>query len=202
MKYSTIVFDLGNVLIPFDHGKWITNFNKIEPGLGDKVYRKFIDNKNIQMEYEGGKISDDDFVKICLQWLDQKITAEEFCQIFSDIFTLNDDVIALLPKLAEKFKLVLLSNTSRIHKDYAWGKYPFISYFDKLVLSHEVKAVKPEKKIYKSVEMFTNETPESHIFIDDILEYVDTAKELGWDGIHFIGYDNLVNEFKVRGILP
>lgn len=202
MKYTTIVFDLGNVLIPFDHSMWITNFNKIEPGLGNLVFKKFKANTHIQMEYEGGKISDEEFIKICLNWLDHKINAEEFCQIFSNIFTFNDDVIDLLPKLGEKYKLVLLSNTSRIHKDYAWGEYPFINYFDKLILSHEVKAVKPEPIIYKSVEKYTEEEPESHIFIDDILEYVEGAKKLGWDGIHFTGYDNLVDEFKARGILP
>ena len=34
-NYSTIVFDLGNVLIPFNHQLWIDNYNKIELGLGD-----------------------------------------------------------------------------------------------------------------------------------------------------------------------
>ena len=43
-KYSTIVFDLGNVLIPFDHGLWINNFNKIETGLGDRYYKLYLEH--------------------------------------------------------------------------------------------------------------------------------------------------------------
>jgi len=32
------------------------------------------------------------------------------------------------------------------------------------------------------------------------LDYVEGAKRLGWDGIQFKGYDDLVNELKKRGI--
>jgi putative hydrolase of the HAD superfamily len=201
IRYKVIVFDLGNVLIPFDHGKWVVNLNKIEPALGDQMYEKFRENHDFQMEYESGRISDESFVSVCLKWLNYKITAEEFRKIFSDIFTLNHEMIALLPLLKEKYDLVLLSNTSNIHKEYAWGKNDFIKHFDKLVLSHEVGAVKPEEKIYKAVEEFTGVKPESHIFIDDIKEYVEKAKNLGWDGIHFVGYENLVSEFKKRRII-
>ena len=200
-NYSTIVFDLGNVLIPFDHGRWVTNFNKIQTGLGDKMFNRLKENHTLQMEYESGKLSDSEFIKICLDWLGNGVTADQFCDLFSDIFTFNQHVIDLLPKLKKSYKLVLLSNTSNIHKSYAWGKYPFLNNFDKLILSHEVGAVKPEEKIYKAVEDFTGGPPNTHIFIDDIRDYIIAAKNLGWDGIHFIGYENLVEEFKVRGIL-
>ena len=200
-SYSTIVFNLGNVLIPFDHSRWVTNFNEIEEGLGNRIYDKLFDNHKLQMEYEGGKLSDQEFISICLGWLNNRVTADQFCEIFSDIFTFNQNVIDLLPELKKNYKLVLLSNTSNIHKEYAWGKYSFIEYFDKLILSHEVGAVKPEEKIYRAVENYTGEPSNHHIFIDDIRDYILAAKDLGWDGIHFVGFENLMNEFKLRGIL-
>ncbi len=199
-KFTTIVFDLGNVLIPFHHNLWIKNFNKIENGLGDKYYKFFNENYDVHRNYESGKLSDKEFIEKSLNWLDNKVNEQLFVEIFSNIFTLNEDVIELLSKLKKNYKLVLLSNTSNIHKVYGWEKYPFIKNFDKLILSHEVKAVKPEKEIYQAVENFTQEKPESHIFIDDILEYVEAAKNLGWDGIQFKGYENLVEEFKKREI--
>jgi len=200
-KYTTIVFDLGNVLIPFDHNLWVIQLNKIEDGLGTKMYENYKDNFYIQKDYEGGKISDEEFIDLNLNWLDNKVASDEFCRIFSNIFSVNEKIVELLPKLKEKYKLVLLSNTSNIHKKYGWEKYPFINYFDKLILSHEVGAIKPEDKIYKAVEEYTKELPSTHIFIDDIKEYSEKAKQLGWDGIQFIGYENLVQEFKERGIL-
>ena len=136
-----------------------------------------------------------------MNWLNHLVDAEKFKEVFSNIFIVNEDVTALLPILKKKYKLVLLSNTNNLHKVYGWEKYQFLQNFDKLILSHEVGAVKPDEKIYKAVEKFTKEKPESHIFIDDILEYVNGAKTLGWDGIQFIGYDNLVENLKARDIL-
>jgi len=200
-KYSTIVFDLGNVLIPFNYNNFFDKINKIETGLGDEMMLKYKNNHLLQIEYESGKLSDQEFIEINLSWLNNKITKDQFCNIFSKIFTMNENVIDLLHDLKKKYKLVLLSNTNNIHKENEWGKYSFIDNFDKLVLSHEIGAVKPNPKIYKAVEQFTNEEAETHIFIDDILEYVQGAKKMGWDGIHFMDYENLVVEFKKRGIL-
>lgn len=199
--YKTIVFDLGNVLIPFDHNIWIERFNSIEEGLGDKYYQNFTSQQNLLKTYESGKMSDDEFIAINLNWVDHKINENQFVDIYSNIFKLNTDVIELLPILKKKYNIVLLSNTSHIHKKFGWGDYPFLEYFDKLVLSYEVQAVKPDKLIYKAAEGFTQELPETHIFIDDIREYVNAAKQLGWDGIHFTGYDNLIEGFKSRNIL-
>ncbi len=201
IDYSVIVFDLGNVLLPFHHDVWIEKYNSIYSGLGDKYYKKYLENYFIHRNYEAGKIKDDEFVSTNLNWLENKVSAEQFCEIYSKIFTVNQNVVELLPILKEKYKLVLLSNTSGIHKKYGWEENSFLEYFDKLILSNEIGAVKPEEKIYKAVENFTEEPPEKHIFIDDILEYVNAAKKLGWDGIHFVGYENLVKEFKLRNIL-
>ena len=54
-----------------------------------------------------------------------------------------------------------------------------------MVLSHEVKAYKPETEIYKAVEDYTKVKPEEHFYIDDIEEYVNAAKERGWQGVGF-----------------
>jgi putative hydrolase of the HAD superfamily len=200
-KYSTIVFDLGNVLIPFNHNLWIEQLNQVEKGLGEKYYKLYIDNYNVHRKYEAGKMSDAEFIEQNLKWINHKVTSEKFCKIFSEIFTLNNDVVNLLPILKQKYKLVLLSNTNNIHKKYGWEKYSFLNNFNKLILSHEVGAVKPEKEIYKSVENHTKESAEKHIFIDDVKEYVEAAKQLGWDGIQFVGYENLLQELKSRKIL-
>lgn len=200
-EHSVIVFDLGNVLIPFDHQKWVKKFNLIENRLGDSYYKSYIENYDVHRNYERGILSEEKFIEINLGWLNKKVDRENFTKIFSKIFSFNQNVIDLLPKLKDKYKLVLLSNTNSLHQNYGWGEYSFVKYFDKLILSHEVGAVKPEDKIYEAVEHFTNEPAEKHIFIDDIMEYVNAAKKRKWDGIQFNGYENLVEAFKERKII-
>ena len=200
-KYTTIVFDLGNVLIPFNHQLWIDNYNSVEIGLGDNYAIKYKENYHVHRNYESGKISDSEFIAQNLKWLNNLVSEEKFIEVFSNIFTLNENVISLLPILKKKYTLVLLSNTNNLHKVHGWEKYPFLNNFDKLILSQEVGSIKPEENIYRAVEEYTKAESESHIFIDDVLEYVDAAKALGWDGIQFTGYDNLIENFKSRGML-
>ena len=157
-KYSVVVFDLGNVLIPFDYDLIISRLNEIDAELGDNFYTLYKDNYHIHREFERWQISTDQFLNIMLDWADHKVTGEEFCELYADIFTVNDDVAALLPKLKEKYKLVLLSNTNYIHQKYGWEKFEFLKHFDKLILSHEVGAIKPEEKISSNLTSFPLKT--------------------------------------------
>ena len=200
-KYSVIVFDLGKVLIPFDYSPVTEKFNKLKPNLGDKFKDLYAKNYHIHQQFERGDLSQNEFISIMLEWLEGTITAEKFCRIFSDIFTINQNVVELLPVLKQSYTLVLLSNTNEIHKKYGYGHMKFLQQFDKLILSHEVRAIKPEEKIYRAVESFTQRLSSEHFFIDDIPEYVDGAKKCGWGGTQFVGYEKLVTDFKAESIL-
>ena len=136
-----------------------------------------------------------------LEVVNHKIDAETFKKHYADIFSLDEEVISLLPILKNDYKLFLLSNTNSIHQKYGWQKYEFLKYFDKLILSHEAHSVKPEDKIYHAVEEASASPSEEHFYIDDIQEYVDTAIKLGWDAVVFEGYENLVRDLKDRKIL-
>ena len=198
---SVVVFDLGNVLIPFDYSPAREFLNNKQAGLGDSFFETYKNNYHVHRDFEKGLLSREEFISTMMKWTENKITEKEFCEIFSNIFTRNEDVIALLPILKQKYKLVLLSNTNEIHKEYGYKDSDFLNHFDKLMLSHEVGAVKPEKEIYKAVEDYTQKPSSEHIFIDDIKEYAEGAKQCGWDAIQFIGYQNLVDELKKRKIL-
>ena len=200
-KYSAIVFDLGKVLIPFDYAPAIDKFNKIEDGLGNRFIEFYKSNYNFHRDFEKGKISESNFVTKMLEVVDHKIEAETFKRYYADIFSLNEDVVSLLPILKKDYKLFLLSNTDSIHQKYGWQKYEFLKYFDKLILSHEVRSVKPEEKIYRAVEEASGFPSVEHFYIDDIQEYVDAAIKLGWDAVQFANYQQLLKDLKERNIL-
>lgn len=200
-KYSVIVFDLGKVLIPFDYEPVIEKFNQLKPNLGNKFKLLYAENYQIHQRFERGELTQEVFLTTMLDWLEGAITAEEFCQVFSNIFTINQDMVELLPVLKENYTLVLLSNTNEMHKNYGYGHYEFLNHFDKLVLSHEAGAIKPEEKIYKTVEAYTQKPSNEHFFIDDIPEYVEGAKKCGWGGTQFVGYEKLVEVLKAEEIM-
>ena len=200
-KYSVIVFDLGNVILPFDYKGAVNKLEKIEKGLGLKFYDFVKANYDLHRNNEKGAIASEDFIRIMRSALDNKVSEEEFCNIYSKIFVVNEPVVALLEALGKKYKMVILSNTNKIHRNYGWGQLPFLKHFEKLILSYEVHAVKPEPEIFKAAEAYTQMPPEQHLFIDDILEYAEAAKKLGWDAIQYVNYDQLVDELKKRKVL-
>jgi len=200
-KYSVIVFDLGNVLLPFDYQKIIDKLERVESGLGRKFFEFYKSNYEVHRKFERGEYTIEKFTEIMLDVLEHKVSKGSFYKIYSDIFTVNDVLVSALPLLKENYRLVLLSNTNAIHQKYGWEHHGFLKYFDKLILSHEVGAVKPEEKIYKAVEAFTQKPPQEHLYIDDILEYVSAASKLGWDAVQFIGNEKLFEEFEKRGII-
>ncbi|MDT3695218.1 MAG: HAD family phosphatase [Ignavibacterium sp.] len=200
-KYSAVVFDLGQVILSFDYKLFVKKVNNHKDGIGERFLELYKSNYHIHRDFERGKIPEEVFIHQMLKYLDNVIDGETFCQYWSDIFTLNEDVAALLSVLKQKYKLYLVSNTNSIHKRYGFQHYEFLKLFDKLFLSHEVGYVKPEKEIYQAVEKESGFLPEEHIFIDDIWEYVEAAKQLGWDGIQFNGYNDLVMNLKERNIL-
>jgi len=199
-KYSAVVFDLGNVLIPFDYSIAINKLNHIEPNLGNRFIEFYNSNYHIHRDFEKGIISEADFLNMMLDAVDNKINAETFCKIFSDIFNVDENVVSLLPVLKKDYKLFLLSNTNSIHQRYGWQKYSFLKYFDELILSHEIGSVKPEEKIYRAVEKASGFPSEEHFYIDDIGEYVNAAKNLGWDAVQFVDYNKLFSDLKNRNI--
>jgi glucose-1-phosphatase len=200
-KYSVIVFDLGNVLIPFDYSHALEKLNEIDNELGSKFWEYYMVNYKLHRDFERGDIEEEDFINKILLFFENKIDRETFCNLYSKIFTENKEVTKLLPQLKKKYILVLLSNTNSIHMEYGWKDFPFIENFDKMILSHQVNAVKPEPKIYKAVEEYTQKPPGEHLFIDDIEEYIEAAKSAGWDGIKFTGYKGLYSKLIEKGIL-
>jgi putative hydrolase of the HAD superfamily len=200
-KFSAIVFDLGQVLIPFDYKLFADKINQHKNGLGEQFLKKYKSNYDVHRQFEKGKIAEKDFIVQMLEYLEHKIDGETFCRYWSDIFWINKNVVALLPELKKNYNLYLLSNTNSIHKKYGYESYEFLKIFDKLFLSHEVGFIKPEEEIYRAVEKVSGIPSEEHIFIDDIKEYVDGAKKIGWDGIQYVGYDNLLMNLKERGII-
>lgn len=200
-NYSVIVFDLGNVLFPFDLKEVVRGFEQVEKGLGVKFAEYYKTNYETHRKFERGEYSVDSFTEIMLGVLEHKVDRDEFYRIYSGLFRVNEDLVAILPVLKMNYRLVVLSNTNAIHRKYGWGNHEFLGNFEKLILSHEVGAVKPEAKIYKEVMAYTGVPPEEHLYTDDVFEYVAAARDLGWDAVQFVGNEELYRDFRKRGIV-
>lgn len=114
--------------------------------------------------------------------------------------------VAILEDLHEaNVPLFGLTNWSAETFPYARANYPFLQYFRKIVVSGEVKLIKPDPAIYRvSLDQvrahLPDIQPEEVVFIDDVAENANAATALGWRGIHHVSPEQTRRELQALGV--
>jgi putative hydrolase of the HAD superfamily len=203
---KVLVFDLGKVILPFDHRPVIPAIHA-RSALRDEVtveemFQHFFDwGRGIYMAYESGRVSTEEFFKGLSDRFKLDLTIEEFGHIWNSIFWEDPEVIAIVRGLkARGYPLFLLSNTNELHFDFIRREFPIVNEFDQLILSHEVKSRKPEREIYEEILKRTHVRPEEVLFVDDMEQNVRGAEELGIKAHLFTGAAGLRDRLALEGI--
>jgi epoxide hydrolase-like predicted phosphatase len=202
-EIKAVVFDLGMVLIPFNYDFALNRLNLIKPGSGEKVMEFVRENYHYFRAFEAGKLTTEEFIPMLMKAgeVEDLLSIDEFCFIYSEIFSINYDVAELLSRLKQNYRLFLLSNTNPVHRKYGYENFKFFRHFEKLFYSDEVGHVKPAPEIYQAVEKYSGLKPEEHLFIDDIFEYAEGARNCDWKAIQFFTYNQLLKELRAMGFL-
>lgn len=102
---------------------------------------------------------------------------------------------------ARGYKIYALSNWSEETFPLAQAKFPFLGEFDGIVLSGTEKLVKPDPAIYaRLLEKFGLNAPDC-VFIDDNVDNIVAAAELGFETVLFKDAPSLRRELVQRCIL-
>ena len=200
---EVILYDLGNVILPFSHyqiAEKLSRFShKKELQDPQRIFSCLFDFQNGAINgYEVGEVSSLEFFKSLKESLDLSISFEQFIPIWNDIFTENQEVSQIILSQKGKWKLGLISNTNPLHFDYCLKKFPILRTFDKWILSHEIGYKKPVIEIFQRAIEWASIEPEKILFIDDMKKHVDVAISLGMQGIHFISAEQLKEELFMK----
>lgn len=200
-RIEAIVFDLGNVLLPFDWQKIVRGFSA-RTGRTEREIGDYFMATPFLTQLSTGLMEKGRFVEVVSRDLGFDGTYDEFALIWSDIFTRNEPMIELAEHLKGKMPRVLLSNTNAIHMDFVLSRYPFLNDFEGLILSHEVGYEKPDRRIYEvTLERFGFKAKRT-VFVDDILTNIEAARALGWGGVHHLANEKTLEELTKLGVLP
>lgn len=196
-----IIFDLGRVLVPFDFSRaWVRM--EARSGIPVAEIRRRVDEAGLFLPFESGAVSPDEFVAGMNRLLGIDLGEQEFSEIWNSIF-LPEALIReeLLQLLAQKHRLILLSNTNLIHFRFLREAYPLLRHFHQFVLSYEVGIMKPAVGIYQKAINAAGYLPEECLFFDDIGENVEGAKRAGINAVVFTSGTQLEAELHARGVI-
>ena len=190
---QTLIFDLGNVLLFFDHEKMIRQIASCCSIDSQKIKSLVLDTP-LSKKYEKGELSAHYFYDLFRAQSPVPFDYQALLEAGSDIFTPNDLLISRLTDFKKQnIRLVLLSNTIDMHMDYILKKYTFLNLFDELILSYKVGMRKPEEGIYNKALEAAKCPKEATFFIDDLKENIDGAEKMGIPSHHFINTKQLLN---------
>jgi 2-haloacid dehalogenase len=105
--------------------------------------------------------------------------------------------VDILHRLKQKgYPLYGLSNWSAETFPRARYKYPFFDLFDEIILSGDVKLIKPDPAIFALLLSKIRYTAPECLLIDDSLPNIETANKLGFANIHYTSPDQLQFELQ------
>lgn len=197
---DALFFDIGNVLVTFDFTRCSRKLAEQSPLAPGDITAKIA---ALVPEMEWGRWSSGEFVRQCVASTQFGGSEDEFIEAYSHIFEENTPMTALVPRLAERCPLYLLSNTGGIHLDFLRRTYPVFRHFKGGAFSHESASMKPDAKIYRDVIAQSGCDPARVLYLDDVPANTAAGAALGLQTFTYDWGQHAVfeDELKKRGIL-
>lgn len=184
---KNIVMDMGNVLLAYDP---FVILNRVCDSEREKklILEHLFEGEAWEMG-DRGEITNEQRYEIVKPWLPENLhpklkTCVEQWDICMEPVTGAKEFC--VRRREEGFGMYVLSNAcSRFHTYFP--KQFGCDYFDGIMVSSDVHLIKPDVRIYELLCETYGLIPQECVFVDDRLENVEAAKEVGMQGIVFAG---------------
>jgi len=197
-----IYFDLGNVLLLFDHRRAARQMADVAGVSAERVWQ-VVFGGDLEKRYEAGVVDDRQFYEEFCTATDTRPDFDAFARAGSEIFTPNISLFPIVAALESAgHRLGILSNTSPAHWEYcADGRYALIEQaFGVHALSYEIGACKPDAKIFARAAQLAGVPPQEILFFDDIAGHVAGALAAGFDAVQYTGTPAVASALRARGL--
>lgn len=196
---GAFLFDLGNVLVRFDHlnaARQIAQRTRVDP---EELFRLFFDSPLV-IDHDTGKISTRAFYEELRKKWNIGATFEEFLLAWNGIFTEDKGSTALVRKLMKRYPCYLISNTNPPHFEHCRESYPVLKEFSGWILSYEVGVLKPHPAIYQKALEMIGLPPERIFYVDDRADLIEAAETMGFMTHRFTDAKTLREELSTKGV--
>jgi putative hydrolase of the HAD superfamily len=197
-----LYFDLGNVLLKFDHRLASRQMAEVA-GIAPELVWQTVFAGDLELRYEAGEIGDREFYDIFCHETKSTPDIAKLLLAGSDIFTPNTSIYPVVGRLmAAGYRLGILSNTCPGHWSFCFdGHYSLLKMgFEVYALSYELGACKPSPKIFQGAAELAGVEPRDIFFVDDVPGHVAGARTAGYDAVLYTTTAQLVVDLRDRGL--
>ncbi len=212
MPPQFLYFDLGKVLLDFDHARMCQQVADVLNTTAEILEQLILPTNGTERDplwkLECGMIGEEEF----FDWLCSQLVPDELSgrperaaltHAASDIFCPIEPSFDLVRRLHNaNHRLGILSNTNSAHwRFFTDGRYPvLLECFETRLASFQLKAMKPAKMIYQAAAEAVGLDPQALFFVDDRQENVEGAIACGIDAVLFTTTEQLEEDLRSRDL--
>lgn len=190
MAIKNIIFDFGGVILDIYYHKTEEAFQALGLSQEQLVYTQK-NQSDWFSKIETGQISELRFLNRLLDFLPPKTQVSAVVEAWNALLgNYKSERLQFLLETKTKYRSFLLSNTNIVHERWFTRKLSkeygtqLSDYFEKVYYSHELGMRKPNKEIFEFVLHENKLLPTETVFIDDSIQHIEAAKELGIHTLH------------------
>lgn len=195
MTIRAVFFDFGGVIVRTEYQaprqKLAERF-----GMDYEDIEKIVFGSPSAVRASVGEVSEEEHWQNVMKVL--KLPAAEYPRVRDEFFAgdvIDRNILNLLRSIKPKYKTGLISNAWSGLRAYI-EREKFDDAFHHMVISAEVKAVKPDPKIYRIALERLQVKPNEAVFVDDLIENIEACEKLGMKGIHFRNPEDALGQLK------
>jgi len=188
---STVVFDLGNVLVEWNPRRLYEQLIP-DPDALEQFFSTVVTNDWIRAQ-DAGRSFADGIAVLSAEFPHYDAEIRAFWERWEEMVPgpIHGTVEILSELKRRGTPLYALTNWSAETFPIARPRFPFFDWFDGIVVSGEVRLVKPDARIYRHLlDQFGLQAADC-VFIDDSPANVAGAEAVGITGLHFTSPEKL-----------
>lgn len=200
-RIDTVIFDLGNVLIAWDPRRLYRPLFDDEAQM--EWFLREVCNSAWNEQQDAGRPWTEATALLRAEFPEhaQLIDAYHLRWVETLVGPIEASVALLAALKARGVRLLALTNWSQETFPIARQRYPFLQWFEGIVVSGEERLIKPDPRIYLRLLERYSVDPATALYIDDAARNVAAAQALGMHGWWFQGAEGLRDHLVQLGLL-
>jgi 2-haloacid dehalogenase len=185
-KHSAVVFDLGGVLIDWNPRYLYRKlFAGDEPAM--EHFLTHVCSPDWNIKQDEGRLLADAYALLVRDYPQHQALIEAWGPRFDEMMSgAIEGTVEILAELkARGTPIYALSNWSAETFPHAWKRFEFLRWFRGIVISGELKLIKPDARIFHHLLQKHGLSAEATVFVDDAPHNVAGAQAVGIHGVHF-----------------
>jgi 2-haloacid dehalogenase len=200
-RIAAVIFDLGGVLIDWDP-RYLYRTLFVDEAAMERFLAE-VATPEWNAAQDAGRSWTEAVEVLAARFPDERPLIEAYHLRWSEMLGGPiDGTVDVLADLRERdVRLLALSNWSAETFPIARTRYPFLDWFEGIVVSGEIGVAKPDARIFETLIGRYHIEPSETVFVDDSVANVSAAEELGFICLRFHDPDRLRIDLERLGVL-